>query len=415
MSKIRIKNLGPIKNGLETNEGFIDFKGVTIFIGNQGSGKSTVAKVFSTMSWIEKALVRGDFTINHIQQYNRFQEELAYQNIRNYLNENSEIEYIGNAYHLIYKNERLKVIDYEDKTNYNFPKIMYVPAERNFVSSVDRLDLVKKLSLPIYTFLDEYENAKQHIEQEIALPFTDIKFEYIKQHKRSWLVGKDYKIELLEASSGFQSVVPLFLVTQYLTKTIKSNGNGSRKEISVDEEKKIRQEIDNIYKNENISEDVRRVLLEKLSARFKYSYFVNIVEEPEQNLYPSSQKTILFELLKYKNDTDKNKLVITTHSPYIINYITLAIKAYTVRQKIHQTNKDNLMNDLATIVPPNAAVDSSSVIIYQLNNSGSIEVLEDYKGLPSDENYLNEFLAESNDAFIKLIEIEDKCMTPVLS
>ncbi len=65
------------------------------------------------------------------------------------------------------------------------------------------------------------------------------KIEYRKQNKKSWLIGQDYKIELLEASSGFQSVVPLFLVTQHLTKIIKSNSNSSRREISVDEEKEI--------------------------------------------------------------------------------------------------------------------------------------------------------------------------------
>jgi len=34
----------------------MDVKKVTVFIGNQGSGKSTVAKLISSFSWIEKAL-----------------------------------------------------------------------------------------------------------------------------------------------------------------------------------------------------------------------------------------------------------------------------------------------------------------------------------------------------------------------
>jgi len=59
MSKIRIKNFGPIKEGFLEDDGFLDIKKVTIFIGNQGSGKSTVAKLISTMMWLEKALYRG--------------------------------------------------------------------------------------------------------------------------------------------------------------------------------------------------------------------------------------------------------------------------------------------------------------------------------------------------------------------
>lgn len=60
MSKIKIKNFDPIKQGYQQNDGWIDLKKITVFVGNQGSGKSTVAKLISTFVWIEKALVRGD-------------------------------------------------------------------------------------------------------------------------------------------------------------------------------------------------------------------------------------------------------------------------------------------------------------------------------------------------------------------
>ena len=43
------------------NDGWIEIKKVTMFIGNQGSGKSTVAKLISTFSWMEKVLTRGDY------------------------------------------------------------------------------------------------------------------------------------------------------------------------------------------------------------------------------------------------------------------------------------------------------------------------------------------------------------------
>ena len=53
MSKIKIKNFGPIKEGCLENDGWIEIKKVTVFIGNQGSGKSTIAKLISTFTWIE--------------------------------------------------------------------------------------------------------------------------------------------------------------------------------------------------------------------------------------------------------------------------------------------------------------------------------------------------------------------------
>ena len=61
MSRIKIKNFGPIKEPKSVKDEWIDIKKVTVFTGNQGSGKSTVAKLISTFTWMEKVLTRGDF------------------------------------------------------------------------------------------------------------------------------------------------------------------------------------------------------------------------------------------------------------------------------------------------------------------------------------------------------------------
>ena len=41
--------------GFDSEDGFIGFSKLTLFIGDQGIGKSTVAKLFSLCSWLEKA------------------------------------------------------------------------------------------------------------------------------------------------------------------------------------------------------------------------------------------------------------------------------------------------------------------------------------------------------------------------
>ena len=51
MERIVIKDFGPIKE-LEIN----DIKKITIFIGDSGSGKSTVMKVISLFRWLYKML-----------------------------------------------------------------------------------------------------------------------------------------------------------------------------------------------------------------------------------------------------------------------------------------------------------------------------------------------------------------------
>lgn len=49
MSRLIIKNIGPIKD--------VDIKlnKVNVFIGQQSSGKSTIAKIISFCSWLEKS------------------------------------------------------------------------------------------------------------------------------------------------------------------------------------------------------------------------------------------------------------------------------------------------------------------------------------------------------------------------
>ena len=85
MSKIKIKNFGPIKDGYQDNGGWIDIKKVTVFIGNQGSGKSTVAKLISTFTWIEKALVRGDYNKKWFERKNKLKNQyLNYHRLENY-------------------------------------------------------------------------------------------------------------------------------------------------------------------------------------------------------------------------------------------------------------------------------------------------------------------------------------------
>ncbi|MCO5259136.1 MAG: ATP-binding protein [Crocinitomicaceae bacterium] len=402
MAKLKIKNVGPIK---DTNETLV-FDGVTVFIGNQGTGKSTVSKLFSTLSWIEKALVRGDFTPNYLMQYNRFKKQLAYQNISNYLKKNSYINYIGEAYQIIYNEEKLEIITIQNDETYYFPKIMYVPAERNFVSTVDRPDLIKRLPLPLYTFLEEYEFAKTNLSELVKLPIGNLTFEYRKQNKKSWLVGNDYKIELLEASSGYQSLVPLYLVTESLSKIISNIPSDSHNERSVSDENKIKKEIDRILSNKSLSDDIKNLLLERLSKSYSYTSFVNVVEEPEQNLFPTSQKEILFSLLANKNKNKKNKLILTTHSPYIINYLTLAVKAFMIDYKTK--NDLSIKEKLDKIVKKEAFIEPKTLNIYQIEDNGTVTKLDRYKELPSDENYLNDLLGSFNDDFVKLLEIEQK-------
>lgn len=408
MSKIRVKNFGPIKSGLQNND-FIVMDKVSLLIGNQATGKSSVAKLFSTLTWLEKSLTNGDLKSNFVAEHKRFiKTYCAYQGINNYFKKNTSIEYIGKSYHFIYKNEKLEILYNKKNEAYLTPKLMYIPAERNFLSVIEKLQRVEGLPKALYTFLDEFELSKSSLNNSIRLPINNIEFEYQKQNKISYIKNNDFKLRLHEASSGIQSLLPVFLVSRNLANSIIEKKDNTIKQISVEKERRIKQEIRTILSNSKLSEEMKTILLERLSNIHQNLCFINIVEEIEQNLFPTSQRNLLYELLALNNLSEGNKLILTSHSPYILNYLTLVIKANAIKEQTNLNLLDKkLINKIENIVPFKSCVSSKQVNIYEFSDKGEIILLPNYDGIPSDSNYLNESLFETNELFDKLLEIED--------
>src|ERR1700710_1431671 len=171
MSKIKIKNFGPIKEGYTENDGWIDIKKVTVFIGNQGSGKSTVAKLISNFTWMEKALTRGDYDKKTFEAAGVLRRYLTYHKIENYFKnfngdrkgrmkilDNCQIEYIGDSYSFKYSDNHLKIGE-NALSSYPLPQIMYFPADRNFLSSIDDLKTQRIFSAALSELLYEFDNS----------------------------------------------------------------------------------------------------------------------------------------------------------------------------------------------------------------------------------------------------------------
>ena len=412
MRRIRVKNFGPIRDGLvgTGEDGWLEIRKITVFIGNQGSGKSTVAKLISTLTWIEKALVRGDYPTKEFTNHHRFVKKYcSYHKLDNYFKDLdgqnlAEIEYEGIAYRFEYRNQRF-TIEKLDGNRYLLPQIMYVPAERNFISTIDNPKMIKLSSGPLLEFLSEFDNAKQEIKGTLQLPLNQTKLEYDRLNDILNLRGDSYKIRLTEASSGYQSSVPLFLVSRYLAYWVKIRTENERNEMSSDELKRFRIGVEAIWNDKEMTEERRRVALSALASKFTKSCFINIVEKPEQNLSPSSQRKMLSSLLEYANLTGGNELVITTHSPYIISYLTLAIKGFSLLDNIRDSN-EALRDRFNDVVAEASCVSSEKVAIYELTEDGKIILLSNFEGVPSDKNFLNEQLEQSNHLFDELLEIE---------
>lgn len=409
-SRIRIKNFGPIKEGLIDNNGWIEIKKVTAFAGNQGSGKSTVAKLISTFVWLEKALTRGDYKIEHFSRRNGFAKKLlSYHRLENYLIEKdgdiiSEIEYEGCSYCISFKKGILNAeSEYKQQDCYSLPQIMYVPAERNFIAYVKKPNELKLSSDSLKEFLSEFNDAKNNIKGFLELPINQVKLDYDKLNDVLNVKGEDYKVRLSDASSGFQSLAPLYIVSEYLAGKVRnSQKNQAVQTMSVDEKERFEKEIQEIYKNQDLTDEQRRIAISTLASRFNKTSFINIVEEPEQNLFPSSQEKMLESLITFNNYNKGNKLILTTHSPYLINHISILVKAGMLYQDTTISKKD-----IEKIVEESATIKDEDYAIYEMNEKdGTIQKLGSYKGIPNDDDFLNNKLAESNERFAQLLEIE---------
>ena len=256
------------------------------------------------------------------------------------------------------------------------------------------------------TFLSEYDKAKSIIKGDFILPINEASLEYSKSNDTISVKGNDYKVKLQEASSGFQSIVPLYLVSRYLSDSVSEQAKHSHK-MSNDEAKRFEEEVSRIWSDNNFTDTQRRIALSALSAKFNKSAFINIVEEPEQNLFPKSQSLLMQSLLLFNNKLDANKLIITTHSPYLINDLTVAIKVGQLKEdeRINDKMKDNINS----IYPLASSFSTEDIFIYEHNeNKACFSLLDTYNGLPSDENFLNSQLEDSNNRFADLLEIEQQ-------
>lgn len=287
---------------------------------------------------------------------------------------------------------------------------MHVPAERNFITYVKTPKELKLSSDSLKEFLTEFDNAKNEMKGLENLPINNVGVEYDKLNDTLNLKGEGYKVKLTEASSGFQSLVPLYLVSSYLSKSVKKQSETNKETMSSDEMQRFKKGVEEIWNNNNLTDEQKRVALSVLSAKFNKTAFINIVEEPEQNLFPTSQWQMLQSLLKCNAMNKGNKLILTTHSPYIINYLSIAIQAEYLDNKIRKSsNKDILLTKLYQFVPKDSLIPANNVVVYQLDEKdGSIKKLETIEGIPSDKNFLNETLAESNLLFDSLLEIEQE-------
>ena len=355
--RLIVKSFGPVKD-LD-----VIFKKVTLFIGDQGTGKSCVAKLFSMFKWTEKVLSQKKYKLSYFEQYNRFQKMLCkYHRIESFVNESSYIKFEGALYDFLYENGNFSVTDKNHEIK-GISKVMYVPAERSIVSVAEnKSKLLKELPDSSETFSDEFVNAKKFFQNGYNLPFEGLRFEYDSLNDAGWIHGVDYKVRLINASSGIQSSLPMCIVSEYLSSKISDK---EEVKLSKEEKDKLEKRVAEIMLNEEYSDSIKDMMIRQLSYANRYNQLINIVEEPELNLFPRSQMEVLFSLIYNNASAEENMLVFTTHSPYslaIINTMIMGAKAYT-------NATEEQRGQIEAILPVKYQINENEIAAYRLSSS----------------------------------------------
>ena len=398
--RLIVKSFGPVK------ELDITFRKVTVFIGDQGTGKSCIAKLFSLFKWLEKELLLQRQKISYYEQYNRFQTKLcAYHRIESFLKDETYIHFVGENYTFKYENSSFHILENEAKNNI-VPKIMYVPAERSILSVAEnKTKLMKELPDSCDAFFDEFSEAKKTFKAGYDLPFGDLHYEYDQLNDTSRISGSDYAdkpVKLANASSGIQAALPLCIVSEYLSDKVASR---EEKKQSKEERDKLEKKVAEIINNDSYTESVKDMMLKQLSSLNRYGCFINIAEEPELNLFPKSQMGVLSSLIAANAKTDGNMLVMTTHSPYslaILNLLLLASKVYAI------ATDEEMQKTIKEIVDSRFHISIEDLAAYNLSEGNGIDycrsIVNETTGLIS-KNDLDSLSGEITRKFNALYQI----------
>ena len=338
--KLIIQNFGAIKEAKLNDIGQVLF-----LIGESGSGKSTILKVLSMCRWLYKQ--------QNIRCYlhNSGVEKVPFaHNVNDYLRSSGIIDYMKPNSQILFERDGVSVtITAKDPFNSVAPaqmtvtepsmeemcleKVSFICEKRNILADI----LANKESMQPSSFYlkdlhQELEKAWTVI-RDMPISAVDANLKTKVKDGKEILVVEggsketEYSIRLEEASSGIQSSAPLDMLLMYYTRyyNLENSLNSAILKFlaRLDELKHFRPDW-------NIGE-IRKKCID-----------IHI-EEPEICLFPSNQLR-LFNRILSMTMMDEHPYVIrtaiTTHSPYLLNYLNLLFKAHDKGTTVEGVNLD---------------------------------------------------------------------------
>lgn len=361
---LTIKNFGPIKDMS------FEFKKINIFIGDQSTGKSTVAKLLMA---IKEVLIADDSNNkSHESRWNLiyFRDQLEIYSITNYLNPQSYIEFSNSYESFKYDNQDIAINKNPEKNRDKNTNIGgFIPSYREAAILLkNSINALAGLKVPItewfYFFGQKLLNAKLSKGLYDYTQILDIKYKYANDTDIIILKNGD-EIKIEEASSAINSGIPMLLVFDNA--------------------------VESMYPTRN-----------------RIYHFTNrpyiIIEEPELNCFPTTQKKIMEHFVpKIKFETKDGfdyycALVITTHSPYILTSLNNMMYGYTVGQ--------NEPLEVNKIINQKYWINPDDVSAYMLLTDGTCEdIVDREEGLIKAEK-IDDVTNILNEQFSSLLSLQ---------
>lgn len=379
MATIEIRNIGPIKEVPE-----ITLNRVNVFMGLQSSGKSTIAKIISYCTWVEKDVATGQ-PLSYYEEKGRFKKLLeSFHKIKDYFRADSYIHYTSDTVEIVWENGACR-LQWVDRFAYRRSKITYIPSERNMVI-LPEARRVELGSSNVRSFLFDWFTA---CEKCTDLPILNlgVNYHYVEAKEEDHIRGGEgdskYDVLLSNASSGLQSLTPLLVMIEYLTKWVYEEKTPSY------EHAQREKAFLTLYKElpSDLLAELSQQLYETHNSQF-------IIEEPEMNLFPETQRDLVYHLLNKCLEREGNRLTITTHSPYILYALNNCMMAGLVYDKMDEKSKGRLKCGTSKISP-------SDVSIYEIQE-GVVKRVQKEDGLIQD-NYFDQQMGKLMDDFYLML------------
>ena len=409
MNRIKIHNIGPIKDVT------LDLNKVNVIMGPQSSGKSTIAKIASYCQWVEKRFILdGEFKENFIKKLMSF-----HRLSDTYFNENSFFSYESNSIKISYSekdknNPQIELIN--NGLEFLNSKNIYIPAERNFVSAIPNLGRYKETNDNIMNFLYDWYEIKKKFDKTNSLSLLDLGVSYYhieKTDSDNLILKNNEELSLNNASSGLQSIAPLLLFINYLTKDLYIEEKMKSAFEIENEEKTLEEIFSQISKGFLTFEEYRKKtkieindmksvikLLGSYYLKNQYQFSQLIIEEPEQNLFPKTQRDLIYYMLQAINDIERDhKLLITTHSPYILYALNNCMMGYSVKTEMPKNEQNELPSS-------NSWINPVLVSVWEIEG-GKLRDIKDKGTKTVSKHYFNRIMNEVMDEYYDMLNYFD--------